>query len=118
MKKINVKKEILTIIMVVVAVLTISSHVFATGSGPIQIDIPQVNTTTNETVPDISGNQTTNQQITNVVTPATNVTGSTYQNQTSLPQTGDASDYAIFMIIVVAVVVAIYAYRKVREYNI
>ena len=49
--------------------------------------------------------------------PTTNTTGSTYQN-TALPQTGDASDYAIFMLILVAAVVAVYAYKKVKEYNI
>lgn len=121
MKKVNLKKEILTIIMIVVAILTIGSQVFATGTSNSPVQIPTIDTTTNSV-------DTTNQEAVNVtvvtpatnttVTPATNTTGSTYQNTTTLPQTGDASDYAIFMLIVVAAVVAVYAYKKVREYNV
>lgn len=119
MKKVSVKKEILMIIMIVVAVLAISSQVFATSNSPVQI--PVINTGANET-----STTTTNETVTitpNPVTPNTNVTtnttGSVYQNTNgTLPQTGDASDYAIFMLIVVAVVIAVYAYRKVGQYNI
>ena len=116
MKKFSVKKEVLTIVMIIVAILAIGSQVFATGSstGPIQINIVETPTTTNVVAP-----ETTNQvaPTTNIIAPTTNTTGSAYQN-TTLPQTGDASDYAIFMVILVAAVVAVYAYKKVREYNI
>lgn len=114
MKKISVKKEILVVMMLLVMMFALSSQVLATGTsgGPIGINItaspttPDTNTTTN----------TANKAET--VTPTTNTQQSTYQNTSSLPQTGDASDYAIFMLIAVAIVVAIYAYKKVREYNI
>lgn len=115
MGKLSIKKEILIIMMIIVAILTISSKVFATGTSsdnPVQIPIIDTNTT-QDTNPAPNTNQTTN-----AVAPTTNTTGSTYQNTESLPQTGDASDYAIFLLIVVAIVVAIYAYRKVKEYNI
>lgn len=112
MKKVSVKKEILVIVMIVVSILTISTKVLATSDNPVQVQIPTIDTNTEDT-------NTTNvvDPIANVVTPTTNTTTSTYQN-TTLPQTGDASDYAIFMLIVVAIIVAIYAYRKVRNYNI
>lgn len=118
MKKMNLKKEILVIIMVVLVFLTISTKVLATGTaGPIIINTiatTDSNSTTNTTTNTISQIPTT----TNTITPVTtNTTTSNYQN-TTLPQTGDASDYAIFLLIVVAIVVAIYAYRKVKEYNI
>lgn len=114
MKRMSVKKEILTIILIIVAVIAIGSKVLATNS-PIQIPIVNTNTT-DTTTTNVTTNTTTN-ATTNVVTPTTNTTGSNYQN-TTLPQTGDASDYAIFLLIVVAAIVAVYAYKKVRDYNI
>ena len=120
MKKMSVKKEILTIALIVVTILTIASQVFATGTSDSPIQIPTIDTTTNSVDTNTTVvNETTNvvTPITNVVAPITNTTGSTYEN-TTLPQTGDASDYAIFMVILVAAVVAVYAYKKVREYNI
>lgn len=124
MKKVSVKKEILTITLIVAAILVIGSQVFATGASDNPIQIPVINTTTNAVDANTQINETTNETAnviaptTNIIAPTTNTTGSTYQNETTLPQTGDASDYAIFMLIVVATVVAIYAYKKVREYNV
>lgn len=122
MKRISVKKEVLVIMMIVVALLTICSKVFATGTqtGPIQI--PTINTGTEPSTDPTTNAEaptTPTQPVANTLQPgATNTTGSNYQNNTSLPQTGDASDYAIFLLIVVAIVIAVYAYRKVKEYNI
>lgn len=123
MKKISVKKEILTVTLIVLAILFIGSQVFATGTSDSPIQIPIINTNTSSVDTNTQSNAITNETTnvvtptTNVVAPTTNTTGSTYQNQETLPQTGDASDYAIFILIVVAAVVAVYAYRKVREYN-
>ncbi len=115
MKKLSMKKEVLVIMMVVFMLLTVSTKVLATGTGgPISINIV-ANTTTVTNTTNTTNNTTTT---TNIVTPATtNITTSNYQN-TTLPQTGDASDYAIFLLIAVVIIVAIYAYKKVREYNI
>lgn len=119
MKKMFLRKEILVILMVVLILLTISTKVLATGtSGPITINITTPATETPTTETNTTTNVTTN-VTTNRVAPTTttNTTVSNYQN-TTLPQTGDASDYAIFLLIAVAIVVAVYAYKKVREYNI
>lgn len=110
MKKVNVRKSIIVIALVAI-VLLVASNVYATGTvSPINII-----TTTPQT------NEATTNQATNAIAPTTNTTtntaGSTYTN-TNLPQTGDASDYAIFLLIVVSVVIAVYAYKKVRDYNI
>ncbi len=121
MKKMSVKKEMLIIMMIVLSFVVISSKVLATGTSDNPIQIPTINTTTEPTTQNDTTNITTNittNETTNEVTPTVNQTGSTYQNTTALPQTGDASDYAIFMLIVVALVVAVYAYKKIREYNI
>lgn len=119
MKKFSMKNEMLIVIMIIVAMLTISTAVFATGTADKPFDIQGI----------ISAPGTVNEEQTPVVpeqtpvipeqtpAPSGNTTGSNYQN-TALPQTGDASDYAIFGLIVVAVVIAVYAYRKVRDYNI
>lgn len=119
MKKMSVKKEILTITLIIIAILAIGSKVLATGTSDSPIQIPTINTNTTP----VTDTNTTINTTTNAITPTTNVmaitntTVSTYQN-TALPQTGDASDYAIFMLIVVAAIVAVYAYKKVRDYNI
>lgn len=117
MKKFSLKNEIFVVMMIIVTMLTISTAVFASGTSDSPVQIPIINTGTNtentETVTPTTNVETVN-PITNTTT---NTTGSTYQN-TALPQTGDASDYAIFALIVVAVVIAVYAYRRVRDYNI
>lgn len=121
MKKVSVKKEILVIMMIVVALLAICSKVFATGTQTSPVQIPTINTGTNPSTDSTTNTEPTTptQPVANTVQPTTtNTTGSTYQNNTSLPQTGDASDYAIFLLIVVAIIIAVYAYRKVKEYNI
>lgn len=118
MKKLNGKKSI--IIVTLLAVLFITSNVYATGTvSPINI------ITTTPTTNEVTTNQTTNETTTtNIVTtpaptqqPTTNTQGSTYTN-TNLPQTGDASDYAVFLLIAVSIIIAIVAYKKVRDYNI
>lgn len=118
MKKLNGKKSI--IIVTLLAVLLITSNVYATGTVS-PINIISTTPTTNE----VTTNQTTNETTTtNTVTtpaptqqPTTNTQGSTYTN-TNLPQTGDASDYAVFLLIAVSIIIAIVAYKKVRDYNI
>lgn len=119
MKKVNVKKEILVVLFIAVAVIAISSKTFATGTSESPIQIPTINTTTNSVVTSTNTTNTTNTTAVNVLTPATttDTTSSTYKN-TTLPQTGESSDYIIFTLIVVAIVVAVYAYKKIREYDI
>jgi len=117
MKKFSLKNEILIIMMIIVVMLAISTTVFASGTSDSPVQIPIINTgTVNEEQTPVVPEQT---PVVPEQTPAPsgNTTGSNYQNST-LPQTGDASDYAIFTLIVVAVIIAVYAYRKVRDYNI
>ncbi len=115
MKKLSVKK-LLIVIALIAMVAVIGTKVQATGGAVNPLLNIQgsgtANTTTNTTT---TNTATTNTTTTNTV--KTNTAGSNYQN-TNLPQTGDASDYAIFLFIAVCIVVAIYAYRKYRNYNI
>ena len=119
MKKLNVKKEILIVLMMVVFLVAISSSVMATGTitSPIRIESLGTETTSVDTTNTATIQPVTNTTTNTVVNTVTNTTVSTYQN-TTLPQTGDASDYAIFAVIALTVVIAVVAYKKVRDYNI
>ena len=118
MKKMNLKKEVFIIAMILISLFVISTIVLATD-GPVQIPIGDSNETTENTeTTDTNVEAPAGTTNTNQVVPTANQVADTNQNESNLPQTGDASDYAIFMLIIVSVVVAIYAYRKVKEYNI
>ncbi len=123
MKNVKSSKIVLIVLLMLVLMLA-ATNVFATGNSGdvIQINIttnPSTNTATPTNTP--AANTTTNTQ-TNIAAPITNTAGSTYTNNTgntnTLPQTGDASDYAIFLLIAISIVIAVYAYKKVRDYNI
>lgn len=122
MKKLSVKKEIILGIMIIAMVFAISTSVFASSNPvtPPNVSLPPMDGDGNNTQDSNSVNDEipiANQNTVQPTTQNTQNTISTYQN-TTLPQTGDASDYAIFMVIVVAIIVAVYAYKKVRDYNI
>lgn len=100
MKNLKVNK-IIMILMAIIMLMAISTKVLATSDDLVN----PINILTNvEETPQ-----------TNVEQPVTPITNNTVQN--TLPQTGDASDYAVFLLIAVCVVVSIYAYKKVRDYN-
>lgn len=112
MKKTTIK-NLLIVLTIVAALLVVSKSVYATGGiiNPFQVNTVQTNTET------ANANTTTTTNTTTVNTTNTTVNTITNTNQ-NLPQTGDASDYVIFAFIAVTAVVAIYAYRKVKKYNI
>lgn len=115
MRKSSVKKLLVTLTLIAIMTIMVTS-VNAT-SNPLIVQQPgttTANTTTNTT----TTNRTTTNTTTNTVRANTTTnTVSNYQN-TNLPQTGDASDYIIFLFIAVCIVVAVYAYRKYKNYNI
>lgn len=108
-----VKSSVRNIILVSVLVMMfslVSSVVLATDS-PIQI--PSANTTT-----EVPANNTT-VEANNTTVPNTTTTLVTNRtNDTSLPATGEASDYVVMALIVVATVSAVYAYGKTKKYNV
>ncbi len=112
MKRTSIK-NLLIVLTIVATLLVVSKSVYATGGiiNPFQVNTVSTNTTTTNTT-------TTN--TTKVNTVKTNATANTAATNTNgnLPKTGDASDYIIFAFIAVTAVVAIYAYRKVKNYNI
>ena len=127
MKKTSLRKEILVALAVILLTIALSSSVFATSDAPISpvvingIGVSNIVDTTNTTVENNTVNTiNTIAPVNNTVintTPIINNTVSNYEN-TSLPQTGDASDYAVFALIGVAAVAGIFAFKKARDYNI
>ena len=68
-----------------------------------------LNVTTNT-----ASNTTTNTAGNSVVQPSTNRAGSSENN---LPQTGVTEDITVMFFIIVCVIAAIYAYKKIRDYR-
>ncbi len=120
MKKLSVKTLLVVLTLIVIAMI-MATGVQATSS-PLNLDLPGLTTTNTTQNPPTTTNTTTNTTTTNTTTNTTarvnTVTNLVGGNNQNLPQTGDASDYAIFLFIAVCVVVAIYAYKKYRNYNI
>lgn len=111
MKKTSIK-NLLIALTIVVTLLVVSNSVYAAGEilNPFQVNQTTGSTTTNTV--------TTNTVTTNTATVNTVTANTTSNTNSNLPQTGDASDYIIFTFIAIISVVAIYAYRKVKNYNI
>lgn len=116
MKKTSIKKLLLTLALIIMITL-FANTVNAESANPLNVQLPGTTNKTNTVnVTNATTNSTTN-STTNTTNITTNTAVSNYQN-TNLPQTGDASDYVIFLFIAVCTVVAIYAYRKYKNYNI
>lgn len=120
----NLKKVIIAVLTVAL-LATICSAVFASDDFGI---IPDGNTTVVEN-PNGTGNTNTNTNEPTVVNPAgtlsptntntnTNTNTSTYNNTntSNLPKTG-VGDYTMVTAIILLAIVAVYAYKKVRDYK-
>lgn len=111
----KITKKILSVILIIsLLFVVLQTSVLATGLE----DIPELSNlfndgnTLNET--SLGGNNTaTPSNITNT----NNTTNNTSANET-LPKTGITEDYAIIAFAVICGVSAIYAYKKVKNYNI
>ena len=118
-------KKIVILLVVIFAILgLISVQVYATDTNIIdlddliggnnsnttnQTDTNTQNVTTNETGNVTGGNEET------IIQPNTNRTNTTANNE--LPQTGVTEDITVVFFIIVCAVLAIYAYKKIRDYK-
>ena len=112
------------LVLLVVLLLVIGAMSFAVKATDTPIDLGDLlnstsdaNTTTNETA-NATTNETANETTTNttggnVLQPALNST----QSGNDLPQTGVTEDITVMFFIVVCVILAIYAYKKIRDYK-
>lgn len=104
--------KLFVIIMITLVICSLASNIFATS-----IIIPGGNneqTNSTDNTGDVVNNTTTN----TVIPATTNNNISSYNNSTStLPKTGDNDIYIISALLLVCGISAVYAYKKIRDYN-
>lgn len=117
-------KKIIAIFAIVFLLITLFVQVKATSDNPLTLNDLIVSTNTTD---DGSANATeansivANQEAVNaeaansVLQPATNTNTS---GGNTLPQTGVTEDITVMFFIIVCVISAIYAYKKIRDYNV
>lgn len=119
------KKLVLSIIAIIALVILNTSSVFAANDNLIVIGSPTTNTantvanTANNVVNSVSNNvvnNTANNTANSINNTAKNNT-SVYNNTSTLPKTGD-DNFTVFFIIAICGISAIYAYKKIRDYNV
>lgn len=111
-------KSMMVIIGIILALIIIlcSDTVFANAI------IIGGNTTSNTTTGNVTENTTANVQNTvanttpNISVPST--TTNRVNTTQTLPQTGVTDGYVVAILVIVCAISAIYAYRKIRDYNI
>lgn len=115
----KMKKIIMVAMIVFVSCLliTMSFEVKAVSDNPIDIsgnlDISLDENGTGTTEPEL--NTTSNEENSQVIQPDTNTT----ENATeTLPQTGVTEDITVMFFIAICAVSAVYAYKKIRDYNV
>ncbi len=106
-------KKVLLILLSVICICGIATTVRAEDTGNVDdvyVDIP--NFTNNTGTTQNPGNNTATTPVNNGISGIQN-----NQSQTSLPKTG-ANDTAMWVLIAACVGLAIYTYKKVRDYNV
>lgn len=112
----KVTKKILSVILIIsLLFVVLQTSVFATDDDLFQQIQDLVGDTNTTSTPDTNTANTVN-NITNI-TNTNNTTNNTSANET-LPKTGITEDYAIIAFAVICGISAIYAYKKVKNYNI
>lgn len=105
-------KKLGIVVMVVAIMIAFSSTVLATDSNTF-VNIPD------DSLGNRVNNNTTNNSVkNNTVNNTTNKNTSSVYNNTSLPKAGSVDSVTVLAVIAVFGVSAVYAYKKIRDYNI
>lgn len=104
-------KKVILMVMVVFLLSAITTVAFATNDN-IQI----IGNTNMDGVLNITDTNSSTTNTANAVNLIQNTNTSTYNNTTSLPQTG-AGDYTMILVIGLFAVSAVYAYKKIVDYK-
>ena len=105
-------KKLGIVVMVVAILIAFSSTVLATDSNTF-VNIPD------DSLGNRVNNNTTNNSVkNNTVNNTTNKNTSSVYNNTSLPKAGSVDSVTVLAVIAVFGVSAVYAYKKIRDYNI
>lgn len=112
-------KRIIVLLVIVLLVWGYSIQVNASNPTLDLGNMLNSNTTTNEATNETTTNETTTNETTNednsgIVQPDTNKES---EADKDLPQTGVTEDITVMFFIIVCAIVAIYAYKKIRDYK-
>lgn len=113
MKKINSK---LIIELIIIATLVLALTTVAFAADPIIVGNPS--NTQNETSDTNTQNEIPNVINSNTAYNTSNTSYRTNTNNTTLPKTGVTDGYVVAILVAVCAISAIYAYKKIRDYNI
>lgn len=106
-------RKILSVILVIsLLFVVLQTSVLATGIE----DIPELGNLFNDE--NITDGNTSGTNNTTNITNTNNTTNNTSATNETLPKTGITEDYAIIAFAVICGISAIYAYKKVKNYNI
>lgn len=114
------KEIIICLVAIFALILTITTNVFAQDINALLNGSTSENTFTNieEENTTTLNNTTTNNVVNNTTTNVnnTNINANANTNKTTMPDTGVS--YSSVVIIAICGISAIYAYKKIREYNV
>ena len=112
---IKTKELIVCIISIVALILAVSTNVFATDINALLGQSNDTFTNIEETNTNTTTNTNTNVSNT-LLNTNTNVNTNANTNTTTIPNTG--VDYSVVLIIGVCVISAVYAHKKISDYNV
>ena len=117
MKNILNSKVVLILIVALVCITVLSTIVNATDSNGLNL-ITDPNATNTNKVTNNNQNSNLNNNLNSNTNNNINSNTSSYNNtNTTLPQTG-IEDFSLWIIIPICLASAIYAYKKIRDYNV
>lgn len=119
-------KKLLVVLLIAVVMIGVSNVVLATEADENNVTfIPDEegnNTANNTNTPDtnslFNNNNTNTNTNTNRTNNTTNNTNSSQYNNSNLPKAGSSDGITIMVVVAVFGISALYAYKKIRDYNI
>ena len=120
MKNSKVMKIFLVALVMGVLMLVATQTFAAEGDGFIDITNQVNSTTTNSTDTNTTNTANTTSNTVNATNPinnTTNTSNTSSYNNTNLPKTGIAQSGSMIFLIVVFVISAVYAFKKIKDYN-
>ena len=126
-------KNVIMVILIIVILGLLGAQVMATNDDPItnldnlNLEIGTTNEVNDTTNQEAVNQEVVNQEVVNYETPAIVQPDTNIENEEDepvegadekLPQTGVTEDITVMFFIVVCAVSAVYAYKKIRDYNV
>mgnify|MGYP004637249377 CR=1 FL=1 len=117
-------KILMVIILTILMLVCVTSSVFADNTAIILPTNTTDNTAaatndtnTENTTANVTANNTVTNNTTSILTSNNTVSQYNTTNTTALPKTGESDIYVVTALIAICGVSAIYAYKKIRDYN-